>query len=83
MEKVGEVRPMKMPAWVLGGLALVAVAIALLAAPTEFEGPILVPISPGHALSVLDSIALMPLLIGWAVLFGGLWQRRERLREFA
>lgn len=82
MEKVGEVGFMKIPAWLLSGLGLVAVAIALLAAPTKFEGPILVPISLGHALSVLDTIALMPLLIGWAMLFGGLWQRRERLREF-
>jgi hypothetical protein len=47
----------------------------------QFEGPVLVPISPGHALSVLDSIALVPLLIGAALLYGGLWQRRRRLIE--
>jgi hypothetical protein len=72
---------MKIPGWLLGGLGLVAVAIALFAAPTRFEGPILVPISPGHALSVLDSIALVPLIVGAALLCGGLWQRRWRLIE--
>jgi hypothetical protein len=49
-----------MSAWPIAGLALVAVAVALLAAPAEFEGPVLLPISPGHALSVLDSVALIP-----------------------
>ncbi len=57
-------------------------AILLLAMPARIEGPVLVPISPGHALSVLDSIALVPLLVGAALLHGGLWRRRERLREF-
>ena len=39
------------------------------------------PISPGHALSVLDSIALAPLLWGTVLLYGGLWRRRGRLWE--
>ncbi len=57
-------------------------AILLLAMPARIEGPVLVPIGPGHALSVLDSIALVPLLVGAALLYGGVWRRRERLQEF-
>lgn len=41
----------------------------------------LLPISPGHALSVLDSLALVPLLGGTLWVYGGLWARRGRLRE--
>ena len=60
-----------MTAWPFADLGLVAVAVALLAAPARFEGPVLVPISPGHALSVLDSVALIPLLTGLAWLYRG------------
>jgi hypothetical protein len=63
-------------------LGLVVLAILLLAMPARIEGPVLVPIGPGHALSVLHSIALVPLLVGAALLYGGVWRRRERLREF-
>ncbi len=61
---------------------MVVLAVVLLAMPTQLEGPVLVHISPGHALSVLDSVALAPLLVGAASLYGGLWRRRGRLREF-
>ena len=67
--------------WPLGGVGLVAIAIALLAAPAQVEGPMLVPISPGHALSVLDSVALLPMLTGLAWLYWGLWLRRHKLYE--
>jgi hypothetical protein len=67
--------------WPLGGVGLVAIAIALLAAPAQVEGPVLVPISPGHALSVLDSVALVPLLTGLARLYWGIWTRRYRLYD--
>lgn len=42
--------------------------------PQGLEGPLLVPISPGHGLSVLDTVALLPMTIGacWALV--GLWQ---------
>ena len=62
---------------------MVAIAIALLAAPARVEGPVLVPISPGHALSVLDSVALVPLLAGLAWLYRGVWVRRYRLYDAA
>jgi hypothetical protein len=67
--------------WPLGGVGLVAIAIALLAAPARIEGPVLLPISPGHAISALDSFAVVPLLIGTGWLQAGLWKRRERLYE--
>ncbi len=70
-----------MTAWPFAGLGLVAVAVALLAAPAQFEGPVLVPISPGHALSVLDSVALIPLLTGLAWLYRGVWVRRHRVYD--
>ena len=61
-EEISEVR--KAVSWPFGGVGLVAIAIALLAAPEQFEGSLLVPISPGHTLSVLDSVALILLHIG-------------------
>ena len=55
----------------------------MLAAPTAIEGPVLLPISPGHALSVLDAIAVLPLLAGSFALYRGLWQRRGPMRAVA
>ena len=71
----------KVRSWPFGGVGLVTIAIALLAAPAKFEGPVLVPISPGHALSVLDSVALIPLLTGLAWLYLGIWVRRYGLYD--
>ena len=67
--------------WPFAGVGLVTLAIALFAAPARVEGPVLLPVSPGHALSVLDSFAVVPLLIGTGWLQAGLWKRRERLYE--
>jgi hypothetical protein len=58
---------------------LFALAFVLFAVPARLEGPLLVPISPGHGLTLIDVVALVPLLGGLALLVGGLWQRRERL----
>jgi hypothetical protein len=65
--------------WLLGCGSLLALALGLLVVPAGLEGPVLVPISPGHGLSLVDMVALVPLLAGVALLFGGLWQRRMRL----
>jgi hypothetical protein len=65
--------------WLLGCGTLLAVALGLFAVPARLEGPVLVPISPGHGLALVDVMALVPLLGGSALLFGGLWRRRERL----
>jgi len=65
--------------WLLGCGLLIAVAFVLFMVPARLEGPVLVPISPGHGLSLLDVVALAPLLGGVILLFVGLWQRRDRL----
>ena len=62
---------------------MMGIGLMMLAAPTAVEGPVLLPISPGHALSVLDAIALLPLLAGSFSLYRGLWQRRGPLRDVA
>ena len=69
--------------WPALPLAGVALGIALLSAPDRIEGPVLLPISPGHALSVLDAIALIPLAAGCLGLYAGLWRRRSRLSRVA
>ena len=62
---------------------MMGIGLMTLAAPTAVEGPVLLPISPGHALSVLDAIALLPLLAGSFSIYRGLWQRRGPLRDVA
>ena len=61
------------------GLILLVLAIVLLSLPDQIEGPVLIPISPGHALSVLDAVALIPLLCGTVFLQLFLWHRRDAL----
>jgi hypothetical protein len=58
---------------------LFVLALILFGVPAALEGPVLVPISLGHGLSLVDSVALVPLLAGTGLLLGGLWQRRQRL----
>jgi hypothetical protein len=65
--------------WLLGCGILFALALILFVIPAGLEGPVLVPISPGHGLSLVDVVALVPLLAGTGLLLGGLWQRRQRL----
>ncbi len=69
-------------AWPLGSLALIGLGLVILALPASFEGPALVPISPGHALSLVDMIGLLPLLVGMSWLNGGVWQRRGRVANW-
>jgi hypothetical protein len=65
--------------WLLRCGTLFALALILFVVPAGLEGPVLVPISPGHGLSLVDVVALVPLLAGTGLLLGGLWQRRQRL----
>ena len=65
--------------WLLGCGTLFALALILFVVPAGLEGPVLVPINPGHGLSLVDVVALVPLLAGTGLLLGGLWQRRQRL----
>jgi hypothetical protein len=65
--------------WLQGCAILFVLAFVLFAVPARLEGPVLVPISSGHGLALIDVVAVVPLLGGLALLVGGLWQRRERL----
>ena len=66
----------KLTSWPSMGIGLIVLAIVLLATPGRLEGRVVVPISRGHGLSVLDAVALVPLLIGQVVVFRRLLARR-------
>ena len=53
--------------------------VAVLAAPAAWEGPVLVEISPGRAIALLDAFGIVPLTLGSAILYRELWVRRRRL----
>jgi hypothetical protein len=65
--------------WLLGCGILFALALALFVVPASAEGPVLVVVSAGHGLSLVDVAALVPLLAGTTLLAGGLWRRRQGL----
>jgi hypothetical protein len=69
--------------WPTFPFTIIAAGIALLAAPTAVEGPVLLAIGPGHALSVLDVVGVVPVVAGTCWLYTGLWQRRARLHALA
>jgi hypothetical protein len=68
--------------WLQGCAILFVLAFVLFAVPARLEGPVLVPISPGHGLALIDVVALMPLLGGLALSLavcgsvGSGWMRR-------
>jgi len=64
-------------------LILVAVGLALLAVPARLEGPTLIEVGPGHAISVVDLAGLVPLVLGSRCLHSGLWKRRKGLEDWA
>src|SRR4030095_6257789 len=65
--------------WLLGCGTLFALALILFVVPAGLEGPVLVPIRPGHGVSLVEVVARVLLLAGTGLLLGGLWQRRQRL----
>jgi hypothetical protein len=69
--------------WPVGPATAIVAGIAILALPTSLEGPTLVPISPGHGLSLVDAIGVVPLAAGSLWLHGGLWRRRDGLARWA
>ena len=69
--------------WPAGPLVAVALGVAVLALPASLEGPDVLPIGRGHALSVLDLFGALPLTIGAVWLEIGLWRRRATLVRWA
>ena len=72
----------RMTSWPLGCLSLLAVGLAVLAVPARLEGPSLLVISPGHALSLIDVVGILPLIAGASWLHSGLWTRRAALKAW-
>jgi hypothetical protein len=62
-------------------LSLLVTALVLFAVPSRFEGPVLVPISPGHGLSLVDMAAVVPLLAAVVALAVSLVRRRATLER--
>src|SRR5262245_112731 len=69
--------------WLRWALALLVASLTLFALPSGIEGPVLVRISSDHAIAVLDAVAIVPLLVASALLYGGVWRGRNRLRDLA
>jgi hypothetical protein len=69
--------------WPGGPTVAIAASIAVLALPAPLEGPALLPISPGHALSLVHAVGVLTLTAGAMWLHAGLWRRRERLARWA
>ena len=70
---------LRVTSWPLGCLTLMAVGLAVLAVPTRLEGPSLLVISAGHALSLIDVVGILPLMAGAIWLHSGLWSRRASI----
>ena len=60
-------------------MSLPVIALILFAVPSRFEGPVLIPISPGHGLSLVDLAAVVPLIAGLTALGAFLVRRRAGL----
>lgn len=69
--------------WLWIGFGLVGMGVLGLLVPGQYEGSILIPISPGHGLSLVDILALVPLLLGTSIVYWKLWTRRNRLLTVA
>ena len=69
--------------WPAGPLVSVALGLCFLALPARLEGPELLMVGRGHALSFLDLIGAVPLTIGAVWLEIGLWRRRAALAQWA
>ena len=61
---------------------LMAIGVTILALPARVEGPRLVEVAAGHAVSAVDAVGIVPLVAGSAWLHRGLWVRRRRLEAW-
>jgi hypothetical protein len=67
---------MKLIEWPRGPIYLLSLSILLFVLPDNKEGIYLLNIGEGHGLSLLDTLALIPLLISVGWIQKGLWSRR-------
>jgi hypothetical protein len=65
--------------WILGFAVLLVLSLAVLATPTQFEGPILLLITPNHGLTLTDVLGMAVIVPGWAAWLTGVWHRRRRM----
>jgi hypothetical protein len=72
---------MYLPSWFTGSVSLIALGILLLTLPATFEGPLFLDIAEGHALSLLDTLALLPLIAGSTLLQWSIFKRRALFFE--
>ena len=71
--------PLRVTLWPIGCVSLMLVGLAVLAVPARLEGPTLLVISGGHALSLIDVVGILPLVGGAIWLHAGLWSRRASI----
>ena len=62
-------------------LSLLGIALVLFAVPSRYEGAVLIPISPGHGLSLVDLAAIVPLIAALAMAGLALARSRDRLER--
>jgi hypothetical protein len=68
--------------WPSAALLLVAVGVAFLAFPQHLEGPPLIHVGVGHAISALDALGVLPLVAGSFWLHAGIWSRRAHVSQW-
>ena len=62
--------------WPRGPVLLLLLSILLILVPERWEGPVIYIIDDRHALTVLDCIAMIPVLISVTWIQRGIWKRR-------
>ena len=70
---------LRLTSWPLGCVSLLLAGLTVLAVPARLEGPTLLVISAGHALSLVDVVGILPLMAGAIWLHSGLWSRRASI----
>ena len=64
------------------GLGALATGLMVLALPAALEGPVLVDIGPGHAISTVDAVGVILLIFGSLLLYRLLWTERATLAHW-
>ena len=70
---------LRVTSWPIACVGLILVGLIVLAVPERLEGPTLLVISAGHALSFVDVVGILPLMAGAIWLHSGLWSRRASI----